>query len=55
MEIQEDKNQGFNFGKFIEDSKNALLKPKEYFESMPTSGGFIEPIIKDVYFFSVKS
>ncbi len=46
MEIQEDKNQGFNFGKFIEDSKNALLKPKEYFESMPTSGGFIEPIIK---------
>jgi len=46
MEIQENQNQGFNFGKFIEDSKNALLKPKAYFESMPTSGGFIEPIIK---------
>ncbi len=39
-------NEGFNFSKFVDDSKNALLKPKEYFASMPVSGGFGEPIIK---------
>lgn len=39
-------NEGFNFKKFYEDSKKALLSPKEYFETMETSGGLGEPIIK---------
>ncbi len=38
--------QVFNFGKFIEDSKAVLLKPKQYFTSMEKTGGFGEPIIK---------
>lgn len=36
----------FNFAKFIEDSKNVLLKPAEYFTNMPKTGGLGEPIIK---------
>lgn len=39
-------NEGFSFKKFYEDSKKALLSPKEYFETMETSGGLGEPIIK---------
>lgn len=39
-------NENFNFSKFLQDSQNALFKPKEYFASMPTSGGFVEPLIK---------
>ncbi len=39
-------NEGFSFKKFYEDSKKALLSPKEYFESMETTGGLGEPIIK---------
>ena len=39
-------NEGFNFSKFLNDSKMALLKPKDYFASMPVSGGLTEPIIK---------
>ncbi len=38
--------KAFNFNKFIEDSKVTLLNPKEYFTSMKTDGGMIEPIIK---------
>ncbi len=37
---------GFNFSKFIDDSKNVLLKPKEFFPSLSLEGGFVEPIIK---------
>ena len=37
---------GFDFKKFIDDSKAVLTTPKEYFSSMPTSGGFVEPLIK---------
>lgn len=36
----------FDFNEFIEDSKNTIIKPKDYFSSMSTSGGFIDPIIK---------
>ena len=36
----------FDFKDFIEDAKNTLIKPKDYFSSMPKSGGFVEPIIK---------
>ncbi len=43
-------NEGFNFSKFIKDSKDSLLKPKDYFAAMPTSGGFAEPIIKAVLY-----
>lgn len=37
---------GFNLQQFIEDSKNVLIAPKEYFTSMAKEGGLGEPIIK---------
>jgi hypothetical protein len=40
------ENNGFNFNRFISDSKQALLKPEEYFSTMSTEGGFGPPIIK---------
>lgn len=43
-------NEGFNFSKFIADSKNSLMNPKDYFASMATTGGFVEPIIKAVLY-----
>ncbi|PKL40045.1 MAG: hypothetical protein CVV44_07460 [Spirochaetae bacterium HGW-Spirochaetae-1] len=43
----------FSFQKFIDDSKNTLLKPKEYFASMEKEGGFGEPIIKAVLYGAV--
>lgn len=42
--------EGFNFSKFITDSKNSLMNPKEYFASMAITGGFVEPIIKAVLY-----
>ncbi len=36
----------FNFNKFFQDSKKALLSPKEYFSTMEITGGMGEPIIK---------
>lgn len=36
----------FNFNEFIEDSKNTLIKPKDYFSAIPKTGGFVDPIIK---------
>lgn len=45
--------QGFNFSKFIDDSKNALINPKDYFASMPVSGGFGEPVIKALIYGTV--
>ena len=38
--------QGFNFSKFVEDSKQTLLDPKSYFTGMTTSGGFMDPLMK---------
>ncbi|NOY36831.1 MAG: YIP1 family protein [Chlorobi bacterium] len=46
-------DQGFNFSKFIEDSKNALVRPREYFASMPVSGGLGEPVIKALIYGTV--
>ncbi len=43
-------NEGFNFSKFIADSKNSLMNPKDYFASMSITGGFVEPIIKAVLY-----
>lgn len=41
---------GFNFSKFIADSKKTLLSPKEYFTGMEKSGGMVDPIIKAVLY-----
>jgi len=40
------ENQNFSMSAFIADSKQALLKPEEYFGTMSTAGGFGPPIIK---------
>jgi hypothetical protein len=40
------ENNGFNFNKFFEDSRRALLDPREYFRTMPTTGGLGAPVIK---------
>jgi hypothetical protein len=40
------ENKGFDFQKFIEDSKNTLLNPKEQFAKLETQGGLVEPLIK---------
>lgn len=36
----------FDFNKLIADSKDTLLNPKGYFESMSTTGGMVEPVLK---------
>lgn len=36
----------FDFNKFMADSKNTLINPKGYFESMSTAGGMVEPLLK---------
>ncbi len=43
-------NNDFNFQKFIDDSKKVLMSPKEYFQSMEKTGGYVEPIIKVVIY-----
>lgn len=39
-------NESINFNKILKDSRETLLNPKEYFASMPLTGGFVEPVIK---------
>jgi hypothetical protein len=39
-------NENINLNRILNDSKETLLNPKGYFESMPLSGGLTEPIIK---------
>lgn len=39
-------NESINFNKILKDSRETLLNPKAYFESMPLAGGFTEPLIK---------
>jgi len=41
---------GFDFQKFIEDSKATLMAPKEYFAAMAKEGGFVEPLVKAVIY-----
>jgi hypothetical protein len=43
-------NEKFSFQKFIEDSKSAILNPKEHFTTLSTTGGFGEPVIKAVIY-----
>lgn len=39
-------NESINFNKILKDSRETLLNPQGYFESMPLAGGFAEPLIK---------
>lgn len=39
-------NNTFDFNKLLKDSRETLLNPKGYFESMSLSGGIAEPLIK---------
>ncbi|MDF1576481.1 MAG: Yip1 family protein [Bacteroidales bacterium] len=39
-------DEGINFNKILKDSRETLLNPKGYFQSMPLSGGIAEPLIK---------
>lgn len=36
----------FDFQKFIDDSKNVLMAPKDFFAAMPKEGGLVDPVIK---------
>ncbi len=47
------ENKGFDFPKFIDDSKNALLNPKEHFAKLETQGGLAEPLIKALIYGAV--
>ncbi len=46
LKINAMEQTNFDLSAFFEDSKQALLKPEEYFSSMSTEGGFGPPIIK---------
>jgi hypothetical protein len=37
---------GFDFQKFIADTKDVLTSPKSYFASMQKTGGFVDPIVR---------
>ncbi len=39
-------NTSIDIQKILKESRETLLNPKEYFASMPLSGGFAEPVIK---------
>lgn len=39
-------DNSIDFNKILKDSRDTLLNPKEYFTSMPLSGGLAEPVIK---------
>ena len=36
-------NENININKLLKESRETLLNPKDYFSSMPLSGGFAEP------------
>ncbi len=48
-----EESKKFDFQKFIDDSKNALLNPKEHFANLETKGGIVEPLIKAVIYGTV--
>jgi len=39
-------NERIDFQKILNETRETLLNPKEYFSSMPLAGGFAEPVIK---------
>lgn len=40
------EGSSFDFQKFVEESKATLMRPAEYFASMPKAGGLPEPVLK---------
>jgi hypothetical protein len=46
-------NESIDLNKILKDTRETLLNPKEYFESMPLSGGLAEPLIKAVIYGTV--
>jgi len=48
-----EESKKFDFQKFIDDSKNALTNPKEYFSNLETKGGLVEPLIKAIIYGAV--
>ncbi len=43
-------NKTFDFNKLSKESQETLLNPKEYFSTLPLSGGFTEPVLKAVFY-----
>jgi hypothetical protein len=41
---------GFDFQKFIAETKDVLISPKSYFASMQKSGGLLDPIVRAAIF-----
>ena len=39
-------DRGFDFQKFLNDTKDVLTSPKNYFTSMPKTGGLVDPVIR---------
>jgi hypothetical protein len=46
-------NEPFNFNAFLQESKDAILRPKEYFPTLKTTGGLGEPVIKALIYGAV--
>jgi hypothetical protein len=44
------ESTSFDFNAFIQESKETLLNPKSYFQTMKLSGGMAEPLIKSVIY-----
>ncbi len=40
-----ENSSSFNHGKVIEDAKSVITNPVNFYRNMPTSGGFLEPVI----------
>lgn len=43
-------NKIFDFNKLSKEFQETLLNPKEYFSTLPLSGGFTEPVLKAVFY-----
>ena len=41
---------GFDFKKFLDETKATLITPAEYFAVMPKEGGFGDPLVKAVIY-----
>jgi len=53
QETNQNQEEKFDFSKFLQDSKNVLLAPKEYFKSFNVKGGYVAPIIKALIYGAV--
>ena len=43
-------NGNIDINRLIKESRETLLNPKDYFSSLPLTGGFMEPVIKAVIY-----